>query len=77
MTKQDYINWAEDYRRQADVLTEKINRLYERRRRPFGSAWERKDAEMELDQLIDMRLECRCTMKRLLKQAEEMEGEAE
>lgn len=72
MTKQDYLDWAEDYRRQSDILAEKIKRQRELMNKPFPSAKARSDAEQYLENLIEMRLDDICVMKNLLKWAEKM-----
>lgn len=73
MNKQDYLDWAEDYRRQADILEEKIKRCKEVLDDRQCSIWERNNAEKRLSELADMQLDCKCTMRVLLKRAEKIE----
>lgn len=72
MTKQDYLDWAEDYRRQSDILTQKIDRHRESMRGAMKGGRERQRAEDKLMEMISMRLECRSAMKNLLERAEGM-----
>lgn len=66
MTHQDYIAWAEEYRREADVLEKQI----QQRRRKLPKKCYRDDKQFEL--LCDMKNDCLYAMKVLLKKAEDM-----
>lgn len=70
MTKQDYINMAEDYEQQAAVIEKKIKRKKALLKDRAAYPWERKQMEDVLMSLWEMQLECRCSAKRLRKIAE-------
>ena len=56
MTKQDYLDWAEDYRRQADILAEKIDRLRERLKNPHIRNIDRSASEAQLIDIFPVEL---------------------
>ena len=70
MTRDDYIAWAEEYRRDADVLSEKIRTKQELLRSRFASAAERSQAERAVGLMLEMRENCLESMKKLIAQAE-------
>lgn len=60
MNYQDYINWAEEYREQADILERKLAEKKEPRR--FATALERSEFESSVRILYGMKLDCIKTM---------------
>ncbi len=70
MTYKDYKRWAREYKVQADVLGEKIEKR--RAKRFFDSAEEREDNENAVQMLYEMRRDCLCTYKLLMTKADQI-----
>lgn len=70
MNKNDYFNWAEEYRQQASVIEQKIEEKKKIKR--FKTPKERAHHEKSLLNLYCMRNDCLYSMARLIKQAESM-----
>lgn len=66
MTRQDYIDWANEYRSQADILEQKI----QQRRREIPKKCYYDDKKLKI--LGDMKNDCLYSMKILLARAERM-----
>ena len=63
----DYIRWAEDYRSQAELITQKIEARSKMKK--FATAEERSEFEKGTQMLYEMRRECRITEALLLERA--------
>lgn len=68
MTRQDCIDWAEEYRREADALEQEI----QQRRKELPKKYYYDDKQLNL--LYEMKSDCLYTMKILIKKAEKIEG---
>ena len=66
MTYQDYIQWAEDYRKEADTLEQKIQKRKQKlQKKCYGE-------DKQLITLFEMKNDCLHTMKELLRKADEV-----
>ncbi len=68
MTYIDYINWAQEYREQAELIDKKLAERI--KRRTFTTPEERSEYERGTQMLYDMRRECRFTCDLLARRAE-------
>lgn len=71
INKTDYLNWAKEYKEQADIIEQKIQEKQKIKR--FKTSKERAHHEKSLLNLYNMRNDCLYSMSRLIKQAESME----
>lgn len=71
--RDDYLKWANDYKQQADSLTQKIEKAEKQRHLRFKNVKDREKNERYLKMLYDMRNEALYAMKCLLKYAKSME----
>lgn len=64
MTVQDYINWANEYRQEAEVVEHRIQKTKKKREGKLGNI-ERMKLEKDLSMLFEQKIECLCIAKEL------------
>lgn len=64
MTSQDYINWANEYRQEAEVVEHRIQKTKMKRKAKIGNI-ERMKLEKDLSMLFEQKMECLCIAKKL------------
>ena len=64
MTSQDYINWANEYRQEAEVVEYRIQKTKKKREGKLGNI-ERMKLEKDLSILFEQKMECLCIAKEL------------
>ncbi len=64
MTSQDYMNWANEYRQEAEVVEHRIQKTKKKREGKLGNI-ERMKIEKDLSMLFEQKMECLCIAKEL------------
>ena len=64
MTADDYINWANEYRQDAEVVEYRIQKTKKKREGKLGNI-ERMTLEKDLSMLFEQKMECLCIAKKL------------
>lgn len=68
MTSQDYINWANEYRQEAEAVEYRIQKTKMKRKGKLGNI-ERMKLEKDLSMLFEQKIECLCIAKGLEERA--------
>lgn len=68
MTSQDYINWANEYRQEAEAVGHRIEAKKQQYKSTRGNI-EKMAIEKSLSALYDQRIQCICTAKELEERA--------
>lgn len=64
MTSEDYFNWANEYRQEAEVVEYRIQKTKMKRKGKLGNI-ERMKLEKDLSMLFEQKIECLCIAKGL------------
>lgn len=75
ITKNDYLNWAKEYKEQATIIEKKIQE--KKQIKHFKTCKERNLNDKSIESLYSMKNDCLYAMACLIKQAESMEDDDE
>jgi hypothetical protein len=62
MTSEDYFNWANEYRQEAEAVEHRIQQTKTKRKAKLGNI-ERMKLEKDLSMLFEQKMECLCIAK--------------